>query len=149
MASQIVPPAKGRQLSEVRSDGKSSATGIPLDKNGQPKLQGYSNQAWRALSCEVQGKIRSERSGLGISPAAKKSSQNHGPGKKFKNLAKTVRQQGKVIAALTATKRVTIASENSDDSDDESGANDAGVSFGGRESKKKLKSAMKKAKSDT
>lgn len=156
LASQIPPPSSGhgRQLSDVhRGDTTNPGGGIYL-KDGSIKLYGYQPQVWRQLSAEDQAKVhaarkkhknggKNGRKGNG-KQAGKSGRGNHN---KFQDLTKMVKQQGKMIAALSGKKRVSDASD--DDSVNDSGsssADDAGNSFGGRESKKQQKSAASKKK---
>ena len=68
----------------------------------------------------------------------------------FKDLTKMVKAQTKQIAALTGKKRTETVSSDDESESVASGGNNAGDSFGGRESKTKKKSAVsfsKKTKS--
>jgi len=142
LASQVIPVAKGRQLSEVRVAG----TDVPRDADGNIRLHGYSPQEWRSLSEAARTAIGEARN------KAKKGGKRRGKGggqqsKDFKKLTKTVKRQGKVIAALSGKKRTIADSDDGNTSSDSSAPpKDAGNAFGGRDGKQKAKDS-KKAKS--
>jgi hypothetical protein len=155
LASQIAPLPKGRQLSEVRSGdgGGSSAKGIPVDRNGNLKLHGYSAQAWGQLSRENKNRIFEERQKQGKgskSPKGRRSGPKltrNAQAKKMDELAKALKQQKKIVAALSGKKRADYSTDDSSSASNTSTADDAGNSFGGRDGKKNSKNnGPKKAK---
>lgn len=134
LAAQVTPASKGRQLSAVHNEGKVSHKGIPLEANGSLKLYDFSAEQWASFSRSVKQAIFAERK-----KRPRKEKESSKPNKRFKDLARTVRQQGRKIASLTGKK----ADENPSDSDDTNGGDNAGNSFGGREGKKGSKPKSK------
>ena len=138
LASQIKPTARpGRQLSSVASDGS------PRGKDGSSADLYPSNKVWSTLSSAEKKKIFTARR---LAGHAKKKSGGRGSDRSrsstgFKDLTKMVKAQTKQIAALTGKKRTETVSSDSDSESVASGGNNAGDSFGGRESKIKKKSA--------
>ena len=147
LASQIKPTARpGRQLSSVASDGS------PRGKDGSPVDLYPSNKVWLTLSTAEKKKIFTARrlAGNGKKKSSGRGSDRPRSSTGFKDLTKMVKAQTKQIAALTGKKRTETVSSDDESESVASGGNNAGDSFGGRESKTKKKSAVsfsKKTKS--
>ena len=131
LASQIKPTARhGHQLSSIASDGS------PRGKDGSPADLYPSNKVWSTLSSAEKKKIFTARR---LAGHAKKKSGGRGSDRSrsstgFKDLTKMVKAQTKQIAALTGKKCTETVSSDSDSESVASGGNNAGDSYGGRES---------------
>jgi hypothetical protein len=111
-----------------------------------------SNKVWVTLSSVEKKKIFTARrlAGNGKKKLSGRGSDRSCSLTSFKDLTKMVKAQTKQIAALTGKKRTETVSSDKDLESVASGGNNAGNSFGGRESKTKKKSAVsfsKKTKS--
>lgn len=135
IASQIrkADPADTKMVSGVQVKPPSTRKGI--QKDGEVFTGTYSPQEWRALSPEERSAVftaRSHKQG-GVNQADRGKFSAHHQTKKFRTLAKRLKNQEKIIASLK--RRSSTSDLEIDEQGDEEPANDAGNAFGGRAGK--------------
>lgn len=145
LASQITSvESSSRQLSEVNRGGADGASSSGIyDKDGKIRFS-FNNNEWTKLTHDEKSKVHAARK---ESPRARKKPGRGGTGRgggrggnrSVQELAKMVKKQTKLIAAISGKKRTDATSDDEDDSSAGSAPADAGNAFGGREAKKQSK----------